>query len=357
MTGGSHQALLQFSWAVLIVFTVLAFAAVVVLLALRAGRDLRAGQRESAAAAARTRVTAAMAAEDNDAETAWAELTALRGRAWADAEAALLRTVPKVRGDARIRALELLRAKGTERRALRQIRSGRSMQRARGAFALGAVESRTGSSALAALLDDRSPLVRRIAVRALGSAGDPTVAPRLLDAADRDEGLSRDVAFALSRLGPEANPALRAAVASATASDTGGHAGRIAAEILGSTGDVTAVPVLSDAVDQGPEPVQLAAAHALGILDAPAGLWALRRALRSRSPQLQVAAATSLGALGDPSAVDELVEALRHPEVAVARAAGTALLRIGPIGRSALHADNSPCAIETLALDALRSRP
>ena len=113
-----------------------------------------------------------MLEEGEGAADADAQLLALRGSTGLRAETAMLAMLPKVRGDAHDRLLTILKARGAERRAHAKVKSRRAYLRGEGAFALGALQSSGAVGPLIALLDDRSPLVRRVAVRALGQIGD-----------------------------------------------------------------------------------------------------------------------------------------------------------------------------------------
>jgi HEAT repeat protein len=352
----THPVLLLIAWALLVVFTVSALVIVIALLGIRAARRATADWRQRNSAAIRARLVAAMVEEGPDAVEADRELLAFRGLAWDRAETAMLAMLPKVRGDARQRLLDVLRTRGTERRALAQVFSRRAFARCEGAFALGVLRSVDGIDHLIALLDDRSALVQRVAVRSLGQVGDARAVEPLVRMANRDLGLMRDLAFALSEIGSDGAPFLRAVVEHAlSAPDDDDRAGPLAASVLGIVRDVGAPAVLADAVARGPAPLKLAAAQALGHLDSPLGVAPLQAALSAPSEQVRVAAATSLGQLGANVAIPALLEAVGHRDPATARAAAGALLDLGPAGQAALDDSASPYAVEALALAELRS--
>jgi HEAT repeat protein len=348
----THHLLLVVAWGFLLTFTALALAGVVLLLVIRAVRQATFRRRQQNSAAIRARIVAAMVEEDDEAATADHDLLVLRGLAWHRAEAAMLAMLPKVRGDARGRLLTVLRARGTDRRALKQTRSRRAFVRCQGAFALGVLRSTDAVDRLIGLLDDRSALVRRVAVRSLGQIGDARAAEPLLALANRDLGLTRDLVFALSEFQLDGAPALRAAVRHGI--EHYDRSGPLAASVLGMIQDVGAAPALTDAALRGPTALRLAAARALGQLDSPLGVPPLQASLRAPSNQVRVAAATSLGRLGAEIAIPGLIAAVRSPDPGTARAAAAALVDMGPVGRGALERSGLPYAIEALALDRLR---
>jgi len=349
----THHLLLVVAWGLLFAFTGLALTGIVLLLAIRAVRQATFRRRQQNSAAIRARIVAAMVEEDDEAAAVDRELLALRGLAWDRAEAAMLAMLPKVRGDAQHRLLSILRTRGTERKALAQTRSRRAFVRCQGAFALGVLRSTTAVDRLIVLLDDRSALVRRVAVRSLGQIGDPRGARPLLALANRDLGLTRDLVFALCEVGLGGAPALRSAVRDGIVHYD--RAGPLAAAVLGMIQDVGACPALTDAALRGPTALRIAAAQALGQLDSPLGVPPLQASLRAPSNQVRVAAATSLGRLGAEVAIPALLSAVASPDAATARAASAALVEMGPSGQTALERSGLPYAIEALALDRLRS--
>jgi HEAT repeat protein len=356
MGESAHNLLLAIAWGLLLVFTGLAVVGVIALVGIRAARQATSRRRQRDRGAIRSRIVAAIVDEGDAAAEADRELMALRGTAWDHAEAAVIAMLPKVRGDAQERLRTVLRTRGTEQRALAQARSLRAFVRCKGAFALGVLRSTDAVDRLIVLLDDRSALVRRVAVRSLGQIGDARAVEPLLALAARDLGLTRDIVFALHEIGLSGAPALRAAVGSwqpdFRADD---RPAALAASALGMIQDVDASLVLADAVLRGPIALRLAAAKALGHLDTPLSLAPLQAALRAPSHQVRVAAAASLGRLGAEVAIPALVDVMRSTDSATARAAADALMELGPAGRAALESSGAPHAIEALALHRLRS--
>jgi len=187
--------------------------------------------------------------------------------------------------------------------------------------------------------------------------GDPTAVTPMLDAAERDPELTRDVTVALVRVGLPSAPQLRADLDISL--HTPGHRrrGSIAARALGMIGDVGAVPVLKAVLDEEDAgSLRWAAASALGEIGVPEAVPVLLRVLGEEDPGLQVAAGRALGAIGDPVAVPGLARALRDPDRNhdSARAVAGALRRIGGDGLLELERSDSVYAAEALALQLAR---
>lgn len=355
MGGNAQHLLLVIAWALLLAFITLAVVGVIALMGIRSARQATSRSRKRNRAAVRAQIVAAMLEEGEAATAADRDLLALRGSTWDHAEAAMLTMLPKVRGDARGRLLAILRERGTERRALAQTRSGRSVNRCQGAFALGVLRSGEAVDQLIALLADPVALVRRLAVRSLGQIGDARATERLVALVNRELSLTRDLVFALCAIGPAGAPVLRSAVEDGLARHRADdRSAPLAASVLGMIQDLGASSVLAQAVERGPHALRLAAAEALGHLDSPLGLVPLQAALRAPSNQLRVAAATALGRLGAEVAIPALVDSVRSQDTATARASAEALLELGSAGRAALEHSGAPHAIEALALDRLR---
>jgi hypothetical protein len=354
----TSRILLDVAWLLLGVFLLLAVACVAALIGIRVRRRVLARQREQETVGLRVDLIAVVIGEEPDATDAARRLGALRGRLWERADELLVGMLPKVRGDAKGRVLAVLMDRGAEERALKQVDSRRAFARCRGAFALGAMGAADATARVIPLLSDRSPQVRRVAVRALGMMGDPAAADSLLDAANDAHAVQRDLVQALIQLGTPAAPVIRARVSHATMRPDGNdRSGPVAATALGLMDDVAAARDLATAVDRGPVPLQLAAAQALGHLDSPVGVPALERAVSSPSAQVQLAAATSLGRLGAATAVPALLQAVAQGDPIVARSAATALLILGPDGRAALASSPAAYAVEAVAIDAMRHTP
>jgi len=348
------------SQAVRLVFLVLAaltVAQVIALFVFRLSRE-RSERRDAASQAAlRAVVFTALLGDDDESQGARDALRARTGRRWEEFEEQAFTMIPKIKGDAREELVALLLSRGASVRAMTNTRARSYVRRARGAYQLGALGQRDAVGALVGLLTDHSFLVRRLATRALGQVGDPTAVTAMLDAAERDPELTRDVTVALIRVGLACAPELRADLD--TSLHTPGHRrrGSIAARALGVIGDVGAVPVLKAVLDdEDAGSLRWAAASALGEIGVPEAVPVLLRVLGEDDPSLQVAAGRALGAIGDPVAVPGLARALRDPDRDhdSARAVAGALRRIGGEGLEELERSDSVYAAEALALQLVR---
>lgn len=272
--------------------------------------------------------------------------------------------LPKLRGAAQQRLRELLRHWGSADRARALLRSWSAVRRCRGLYRLGMLADPDSLPLVAARLDDRDFSVRRVAVQALGSLGDPSVIPAMVDLVAREPVLRRDLLAAVDRIGLASGAVLEAELVGAldggalAAPDGRGDVARrraqLAAEGLGLVDAVTAAPTLVRACgDVDDVPLTVACLDALGRLGAPAGLSALLGGLASRHSEVRRAAATALGLVGGSRAVAALSPVLDDPVVEVARAAAQALSRNGAPGLQLLRASGAPVARETVALAAL----
>jgi HEAT repeat protein len=168
--------------------------------------------------------------------------------------------------------------------------------------------AREALPALLAMLGSGDPWARVFAARVLGEIGEPNllsdtdqprswmhrahaarrqvrrmedptplIAPLAGALADPTGDARRNAAYALSRLGERAAPAVPALVAAFDAPETG----PVAAEALARTGGA-AVPALAECLAGKGEERRALAAYALGLIDAPAARGALAAAGRTR---------------------------------------------------------------------------
>jgi HEAT repeat protein len=347
------------SHAVRLVLVALTVAALLLLVGLFVFRLVReARERRGAEAAARLRavVFTALLGATGESAAARAELRSRTGRAWAAFEEQAFAMIPKIKGDAREELVTLLLSRGAAARAMANARSRSHVRRARGAYQLGALGQRDAVGALVGLLGDGRFLVRRLAVRSLGQVGDHAAVRPLLDAAEADPELTRDVTVALVRIGLGAAPELRDDLDLSVRTPGHRRRGAIAARALGMLGDVAAVPLLKEVVDEEEAgSLRWAAAGALGEIGVPEVVPALLRALDEDDVRLQVAAGRALGSIGDPAAVPGLARALGEQRTHdAARAVAGALRRIGGDGIAELERSDSPYAYEALALQQVR---
>ena len=272
----------------------------------------------------------------------------------------VLHLLPQLRGTDRKVLQEVLVARGVVRRAAASLTARAAWRRGRAAMLLGSTASREQTPGLIALLGDRSPDVRSAAARALGKAGDAAAAPALLTAVTAVPPLPSGIAgMALLDLGTQALPVLREALVEGPP-----PAAALAASLLGLHGDLSAASALTLVLQErdGVLDVRRAAAEALGRIGAPRATDALSTAL-AFSPEavLRSAAAEALGRIGDPAGTPALVAGLAATDLAVQTSCADALVATGPEGRAWLEqlaAGGGPSAsVARGALDALAVRP
>ncbi|QIX27444.1 HEAT repeat domain-containing protein [Nocardioides sp. JQ2195] len=329
--------------------------AVVALVVLRVTTDRRAARLQQEHAVVREVVLSFVMGEDDEVERARDRIVGMRGGEWDRTESQIFSLLPKVRGETRERLVAVVRERGAAQRARQLVRSRSAVIRCRGAHRLGALRDPGDGPVLATLLDDRQFLVRRVALRALGSIGDPTRVPAVLSCAD-EPAMTRDVVSALQRMGIEASPELRRQLETALRTDHDhDRVAEVAAIALGLIGDTVAVPLLVQALAARDGAVRVAAATALGAIGSQVAVPALVEQLDSDDDRLREVAARALGEIGDVRAAAALSRALMASPRLAARAIAAALLRLGEAGRAELRAHTSPYAGEALAVDALRS--
>jgi HEAT repeat protein len=104
---------------------------------------------------------------------------------------------------------------------------------------------------------------------------------------------------------------------------------------------------LSLRTDEDPV-VRAASAVALGRMGGSADVVVLVEGTGSQQPdELRRACATALGDLGDTAAVDQLCHLLADPDPRIAEISAASLLRLGPVGRSALDSAPTNDSIES----------
>jgi hypothetical protein len=221
---------------------------------------------------------------------------------------------------------------------------------------LGSLGRRDAVPALCARLDDRDPEVRAVAVRALGRIGDASATGALLDLLAVPDGAPVDfVAYALTQLGPDADPVLLHGL---------GHPQpRVRATVLDTLrlrGTAGSEPYAVTALLSDADPaVRQRAAALLGRVGGRNALDPLvESATEDPDPGVREAAVRALGDLGATAAVPVLGRLLDDPVHRVAHRAGTALVQLGPAGMTALTdatGTGAAYAREALAAAALAS--
>lgn len=333
---------------------------VLLLVAVRIGKDRAERRRLSLRAPVWRIVLTLSSAEGEELDDAYARLLALEPAQRRAVEADAFSLLPKLRGDARQRLREVLRAWGTSDGARHSTTSRSAVRRSRGYYRLGVLAEPGRRDQVLAGLDDRDFIARRTAMLALGSFPEPVVVARMLDRAVLEPPLRRDFLASMDRIGRAAVPVLgeqlaRAQAEAAEGSDELGRRGQLVAEALGLVGAFDAVPALEAALTGAPEEMQISCIRALGELGSPTSVPALTLAMLHDSPDVRRAAAQALGMVGGRAAVTPLSIGLEDENVEVARAAAQGLHRCGPAGRSVLDAATAPVAREVLALAALGS--
>ena len=350
---GDVGSYLWISWLLFLGFLVVSAVILVVLVLVRAARDLLERRRERAAERVRELIFVVVMGEGDDAARGRAELIAARGRAGARAERQVFEMLPKLRGESRAELVGLLMQRGSEQHALALVASPSAVRRCRGAFQLGMLGLTDHVDRLVGLLGDRQFLVRRVAVRALGTMGDPRAVRPLLELGERDPRLTRDLVFALDRLGPEAAPELREVLREEMERGEHLHLDP-AAVVLGLLADRPGVGVLSEGLVSPNPSFAGACAEALGRIGAPEAIPALVEALLDPRPNVRAAAAHALGSIGSSVAAASLLDVVDEEEPQVSRQAAQALMELGAGGRRLLATSSSPYAVEAIALDTIR---
>ena len=339
-----------------LVLLVLAVVVVVGLLVVRVGREALERRRRRRLESLRSVILTALMGEPDEAARARSDLRSRSEADWGDVEEQALAMIPKIKGDSHDELISLLLSRGATGRAGSLARSRSQVRRARGAYRLGTLAQRDSLSPLFALLRDRAFLVRRMAVRALGQVGDPLAVEPLLDAVTADNRLTRDVLAAIGRIGPVAGAPLRRELRNDLDTADPGRRAALTAMGLGLLADLSAVPLLVEALADRTRPgLAQAAAEALGSVGAPESVASLLDAVTADDPAVRAAAARALGQVGDVRAATGLAEALTHRHHESSRAVAGALLRLGAPGLAALDRSDSPYAAEALAVHRVRA--
>ena len=311
----------------LVVLTVLMFILFFVLLK-RMWRVARTRKRDIKGDRLRPLLLRIMSSDDSDTDNI-DRLVGLPDSDWRVVEPTLFAMLGKVTGGSRDQLVDTIIRRGGLARACRGAKSISSVTRARACELLGSLRRSEDVPLLADLLNDRSPVVRRVAVRSLGSIGSAAAVSPLLDAARSGKMPPRDITSALVVLEPSATPLILDAAA--TSSEEVVRS--ITAEVIGLRGSIEGATLLAQMLGADPSlEVRIRAARSLGRLGARAGLAPLRNALRSRSPELCAVAARSLGSVGAVASVDDLAQAMNDHPHRVAGNAAEALTRLGRPG-------------------------
>lgn len=341
---------------VLVVLVIACLLLVALLLTLRIGFDLKHRRDEARATALRATLFDLVMGEPREATEAERTLLAMGTRQWEFARRQAVSMLPKLRGESRDQLIRLLRDKGSVAKAMQQVHSASMVRRCRGAFTLGVLQEHQHVDVLIRLLDDPAFLVRRVAVRALGNLGAAAAVPALLHVGDEEPRLSRDLIYALHRIGPEGIPAMRARLAEVIEADSGARSAELVVAVLGALGDFQSRQLITDGLRSERAALAAASADALGAICAPDTEAALVVALTHPAVRVRAAAAKALGSMASTGAVEPLARLVEESDHSASREAAAALLGLGEPGRRRLAESASPFAVEALALADLRRR-
>jgi HEAT repeat protein len=315
----------------LLLLSGLVVALILAAVLLRTARTLRDRRRERLAAAPRRALLAFLA---EGGEEGADDLLAIQADGWRAVEPAAVAMLGKVRGEVHQALADVFEQRGVGVRAQENLRHLDPVHRARAAETLGYLGRTDAVEPVGVLLDDRNADVRVVAARALGAIGSPAAVEPMLAALTRHGLPAHLVAYALSRIGADAVPALQTALGQDEPAVRA-----TALRALGLIGAIGSVPAITDVLRQEPDQeVRLAAVTTLGKLGGRSAVEPLLAALAPDQPAaLRAAAAQSLGDVGAPSAGEALSTMLADPDYHVAHASAQALRRLGPTGLRHLH--------------------
>lgn len=246
-------------------------------------------------------------------------------------EEVLLPFLELLRGSDKIRVAFFLAQSGYLSRRLLDLQSPRWWVRAKAATALGLIGLVESCRSLEPLLEDRHPLVRQTAIRALGRLAHPESLAPLLKAIERHDPHCREyLVGALRALGSAAIPSQRAILERPGSSE----AHRVAARVLRDVADPSVARALAIAVTRNQDAeLALLALESLvevGGADPDEAEHAALIALQSPVIGIRQLAVKVLGRWGTEKALLHVVAALYDEAWGVRRAAAAALHAFGP---------------------------
>ncbi|MEV0976482.1 HEAT repeat domain-containing protein [Streptomyces sp. NPDC049915] len=302
----------------------------------RGVRGLRRHRRERLVAPVRGLLMQLLCAEEDEQSELLSLLAGTDRRTWTALEPTLTALLAKVSGAARTALVRLYELRGAAVDAVGDLSSFSAARRGRAAQVLGQLRHRPAAGALCRLLADRDCEVRLAAARALGRCGDPATVPYLLESLHGPRPVAPGVVTgALVSLGPEAQRRVAAGLehpeplVRAVAIEALGATGAV------SQASVIARALREDPSVE----VRIKAARALGRLGMPDGLEPLLAAVgRSGPAALRIVAVGALGSLGAVAATGRLAWLVGDPDPHVAATAARALLKLGPAGQAVLRA-------------------
>ena len=225
-------------------------------------------------------------------------------------------------------------------RALSELLSDESLVvRVQSAYAIGLMQSDATSAipALVSSLQDESPFVRQQAAHSLINIGSEAV-PALVEALDdADFGVQEYALYALAQLGPESNESV---VKLAQVLQTGDKLVRTRAAWAFRTIDPsTAIPVLTNALDDREAMVRCAAVSVIGEFDdeASGSFERIKTMLEDEDEAVARAASEALVRIDRDASIPILIASLDAVEASQREIAATALGQIGPAAKDSVE--------------------
>jgi hypothetical protein len=308
--------------------------AIVLVVATKVRRTVRQRRRAALLRPFRSQLIVVSAGED-EGRAALSALVAADGAAGRVVDAAAVGMLGKVRGMPADQLVEVLQVHGAVRDATSDLRHRSPVRRARAAQLLGLTRARITAPALVTALRDDAVEVRAGAAYALGLMGDADAAGPLLEAVDApDAGLPAGIAAqALLSMGVGISQALLDGLYSERAGTR-----HLAAYVSGVGSFTRSVPALRRLLENDVDlTVREASATALAAIGTALDVGVLGRHTVPGLPlSLRRTCAIALGELGDVAAVPLLTELLDDPDPRLAELAARALVELGPAGQSAL---------------------
>ncbi|WP_420628268.1 HEAT repeat domain-containing protein [Candidatus Leptofilum sp.] len=179
-----------------------------------------------------------------------------------------------------------------------------------------------------ALIEHKSPKVKKTAADMLGRIASPAAADSLAHALHHDKpSIGIAAAKAFGNIGDDASIIhLGQALAEHKSPDVR----KTAADMLGRIASPTAADILAHALHHDKPSIGIAAARALGNIGDDASIIHLGQALAEhKSPKVKKTAADMLGRIASPAAADSLAHALHHDKPSIGIAAAKAFGNIG----------------------------
>ncbi|MBL0886233.1 HEAT repeat domain-containing protein [Myceligenerans indicum] len=307
---------------------VLCATMVLLVVAVKTGREVQARRRANLLAPYRQDLIVVSAGEDHD-DASMRRLAGATGIAAAVVDDAIVGLLGKIRGAPAEALVRLLVDRGKVAEALSDLSRPARGRRARAAHLLGMCRQSRAVPHLVAALGDKAGEVRAHAAHALGMIGDAAGARPVLRAVGAtDPGVPAGIAAAaLLSMGVEIADALRAGLA-----DPDPRSRTVAARVSGAGSFVRSRPRLRALLaDDHDLTTRTACAEALGMIGGRDDVAALGRHTQADAPlPLRRTCATALGELGEPAGLPALTTLLDDPDPRLAELAAAAMLRLSP---------------------------